>query len=371
VAADERLRQRLETTASAGAGLSTHANDIQRLPPESRQALYQLASTAGPTVVLAASPGRSNLLAHAVLLEAATGGWEATGKRVAVETPTRTGAARWRALTGIKPYVPSEGADVVIVDQADRRTSFELLAIMARIDRGGGVPVLVEGGTLPRLGWMRSAAVTEVAAGPGRVDPGPAPAWTPPGPDRVPGGPGGPGQHVTTGCDAAGALVAAWADAWPTRAQAVLVGLGPPEVEGLNLAARAILAERGDLYGPVLRCGGRPVQAGDHLLALRRSASGPAPGTVLTVTGVDPDRGRLHLRWDGQTTSVDRVDARGLGYAYAATPAVASRMPNPLLVLGAATAIGRHRERVIMERAAVPRELIGPGRELRAGRSWS
>jgi hypothetical protein len=104
------------------------------------------------------------------------------------------------------------------------------------------------------------------------------------------------------------------------------------------------------------------VQAGDRLLALRRSASGIAPGTVLTVAGVDPDRGRLRLRWGRETAVLDQADARGLGYAYATTPAVATRLPHPLLVLGSSAALSRHRERVVMERMAVLPEIGSPGR---------
>jgi conjugative relaxase-like TrwC/TraI family protein len=365
--ADQRLREQLTILSRGGGGrrvveaqVIESRLDRHDLTPAARSAAEQLVCSPGLIAVLAAPPGRSNFLAHAALLEAAAEAWEAGGLCVAVETASRSGTARWRALSGIEAFVPSSGADIVIVDQADRRTSPEMLAVLARINRGGARPVLVEGGTSPRLGWMRSDVVAELAFGAGRLDPGEAPAWRP----RA-SGPGGAG--------AAGALLSEWAERWSSRSPArpVLVGLGPAEVDGLNQAARAILADRGAIAGPVIRCRGRPVQAGDHLLVLRlcRSAGGIAPGTVLAVTEVDATRNRLHLRWGRERAVLPQADSGGLGYAYATTPAVAARLANPLLVLATSDALGRQRERIMMARTARPREVDTPGREWGI-RSW-
>jgi conjugative relaxase-like TrwC/TraI family protein len=382
--ADRRLRQRLEAVDAGPARLGREAVQDSaaryRLAPVAREALERLVSSEGRLAVLSAEPGRSNFLAHAALLEAAAATWEAGARRVAVETSSPREALRWRALTGIEPFAASGRADIVIIDHVDRRTSAEMLAVLARIERIGAVPVLVEGGTRPRLGWMRSDAVAAIAAGSGRLDPGPAPAWTPWPADPVARGldrvvthrpRGDPleagGLHAGAGA-AAGALLARWAEVWSAPVPPVLVGLGPPEVDGLNQGARAILAANGRIGGPAIRCRGRPIQEGDRLLALRRTAAVIAPGTVLTVRGVDARRNRLHLQWGRERAVLDPRDAGALGYAYAASPAVASRLANPLLVLGAGDTLGRLRERVVMQCAARPLELATPGREL-TGRS--
>ena len=81
--------------------------------------------------------------------------WRASGLQVAVATSGEPAEIRWRTLTGIAPHRPGPGPDVLIVDHADRRSTAELLGLLAAL-KPSGRAVLVEGGTSPRLSWPRS-----------------------------------------------------------------------------------------------------------------------------------------------------------------------------------------------------------------------
>jgi conjugative relaxase-like TrwC/TraI family protein len=337
------------------------------LSPEGNAAARELLQRAGGIRILHAPPGRANLLAQAAVLEAASTAWQAAGLGVAVATSAEHGEARWRALTGIEPFQPGARPDIIIVDHADRRSSPELLAVLAQIDRSGAEAVLLEGGTSPRLGWMHSDALTWLGDRPGRLgrlDPGPTPLWA-----EVVASAGGldapvRGVHAyPTAADAVHHLLAGWADGWSPDARAVLVGLGYAEVDGLNQAARAVLARRGEIAGPGLSCRGRVIQAGDRMLTLRRAAPDLPGGTAVDVAEVDPDRARVTVRWGRRNAVLDRGDSAHLGYAYAVTPAWAARTPGRFMVLGPPDAVGPHRGRVAMAAVVAPVREVGRQRD--------
>ncbi len=273
-------------------------------------------------------------------------------------------------MTGIAPHRSGTSPDVLIVDHADRRSTADLLRLLAGLHHTGRA-ILVEGGTYPRVSWRHSEGLSWLGDHLGRLDPGPAPTWVEgvalpsPRPMLV---------VYPSAAEAAGDLLARWASG-PGAATTALVGLGYPEVDGLNRAARAVLARRGDLSGPELNCSGRVFQAGDQVIALRRLSGDLPPGSLLQIVAVDPRRSTLTVSGERIRVDVDHRAGRHLGYRYAVTPAVAARLSAPLLVLGPPGALGRHQERVMaaavtapapglaLERFAAARELPGRGIE--------
>jgi hypothetical protein len=289
---------------------------------------------------------------------------------VAVATSGPQAEIRWQTLTGIAPYRPGPAPDVLIVDHADRRSTGGLLGLLAGLNHTGRA-ILVEGGTLARVTWRHSDGLARLGDRLGRLDPGPAPAWVehigtqgigPPATSPMP-------LAYPTAAAAAGDLLARWASG-PGAAATALVGMGYPEVDGLNRAARALLAYRGDLSGPELTCGGRVLQAGERVIALRRLSGDLPPGSLLEVVAVDPRRSTLTVSEHGSRVDVDRRAGSHLGYRYAVTPAVAARLGVPLLVLGPPSALGRHQDRVMAAAVTAPapglaRERFAIGRERR------
>jgi hypothetical protein len=270
-----------------------------------------------------------------------------------VATSGRQAEIRWQTLTGLAPHRPGSGTDVLVVDHADRRSTAELLGQLAGLGSTGRA-ILVEGGTRPRVSWRHSDGLGWLGDRLGRLDPGPAPAWVehvgshgldrPRGPTPIP--------HPSV-AEAAGDLLARWASG-SGPATTVLVGMGYPEVDGLNRAARAVLARRRQLSGPELSCGGRVFQAGDRLIALRRLSGDLPQGSPLEVVAVDPRRSTLTVSRQGSRVDLDRRGASHLGYGYAVTPALAARLTAPLLVLGPPGALGRHQDRVMAAAVMAP-----------------
>ncbi len=318
------------------------------LSPPGRAAVGTLITDCDGLHILAAPPGRTNLLAQAAVVEAAGSGWRAAGRRVVVATSSEQAAARWHTLTGLAACRGVTSDDVVIIDHADRRGTPELLILLSDIDRRGATAVLVEGGTSARLGWMRSDGFTRLGDRQGRLDPGPPPAWA----EQLDAGGGQDAPALgVTGCPsstaAAGRLLATWADSsWSTTAGPVLVGLGYAEADGLNRAAREVLVRRGAIAGPALASGGRVFQAGDRAIALRRIQSDIPGGSGLQVVAVDDRRSQLTVVGAGRTATLDRHAAAHLGYGYAVTPALVAHTHGPLLMLGPPEALGSHRARV-------------------------
>ena len=272
---------------------------------------------------------------------------------MAVATSSPQAELRWRILTGISPGRPSTGADVLIVDHADRRPTAELLAILTRTE--GQETILVEGGSAPRLTWMRSDGFAWLGDRLGRVDPGPPPAWT----ASVRAGPELDGTRQEPALrrgatDAAGLLLRRWADEWAGPVSPVLVAMGYAEADALNQAARTLLASRGALTGPELRCGGKVLQAGEQVIALRRLTGGIPQGSRLEVAAVNTRQSRLTVRRSGFITTLDRTAAAHLGYRYAVTPALAGHTTGPLLVLGPPSALGPQQGRVLAAAMVAP-----------------
>jgi hypothetical protein len=308
----------------------------------------RLTDLSGAIEILAAPAGHSNLLAHASLIDSCRSSWDEAGLDAAVRTGTPDGPARWQALTGLTAYRSGRRPGVLIVDHADRLPTPHLLAILStRID-GGLRTVLIEGGCRPRLGEPLSAGFVTLGQWWGRIDPGPDPDWS----EAVDGGRGS--------CRLAAArLLETWGDGWLHHRPGVLVGLGPDEVRGLNRAARSILARHGRLEGPTLTSQGRQYRLGDRVVALRSLGSGHRRGTPGLVTGVDPARAEVLVRWtDG--TDAERLGKQrlaGIGHGYAVTPSLAARLAGPLLLLGEPDDVPGLRHRIIY------RAPTGPGAE--------
>jgi hypothetical protein len=279
---------------------------------------------------------------------------------VAVVTSTAQAELRWGTLTGIAPYRAATGASVIIVDHADRRTTADLLAILAGLNRTK-TAILVEGGAAPRLSWMRSDGFAWLGDRLGRVDPGLPPAWTADAREAE--------QHLLGAwrepalcrgaTHAAGLLLRRWADELDGPVRPALVGMGYAETDGLNQAARRLLASRGALAGPELRCGGRVFQAGEEVIALRRLSGELPQGTRMEVVEVKARQPALTVRRPGFTATLDLRASRHLGYSYAVTPALAVQAPGPLLVLGPPSALGRCQERVLGAAMAAPIRAAG------------
>jgi len=89
----------------------------------------------------------------------------------------------------------------------------------------------------------------------------------------------------------------AWAGDVAQGKDTVLLAWRRADVDGLNQAARQRMAEVGRLEGPALVAGGRSYQAGDAVVALAPLADRSlVTSERATVTGVDPERGRLAVR---------------------------------------------------------------------------
>jgi conjugative relaxase-like TrwC/TraI family protein len=334
-------------------------------------AVRRLLAGSRPIELLEAPAGRSNLLAHAAVLDAAACAWSKAGLRVKLVTTPGLSPLRWEALTclGAERRL---GHDVLVVDGADRLASPALVSLLEDAALRGNRVVLVEGGTSPRLSWRWSDALTIMGDRLGRLNPGRAPAWVPDAslaagagvstPPSLAAGAGvsaPPSLAAGAGVSAARRLVAAWAAFEASEGQGTLVGLGPAEVSGLNAAARSLLEAGGRLGGPVLEVKGRCFQAGDQVVALRQIAVGVPAASRGTVLEVDARRGALETRFGSQRLRLEPGGVAQLGYGYAVTASIARRVPGPLMILGPPEAAGPARTRVLV--AEMPLGL--PGRE--------
>lgn len=267
--------------------------------------------------VWASPPGESNLLSHAALLTERAAAWRDGGLEVRVRAPSDMAAHRWVALTGQSAHRSAGRAGIVVVDQADRLTASELLAVL---DGVRGRAILVEGGTLPRLSYPNNQAIEELERRMGAVRP---PAL----PD------GGP-------------AVALAVRAWLPAREGMMVGLGVDETRALNAAARRELTA--DRDGPVFRAGGREFQAGDRVVAMSRLAPSVRRGATGLTVEVDAGRREATVRWDsGLATVLEPASGAHLGHGYAATPALARWTRGPLVLLGHPDAVPQLRSRVL------------------------
>jgi conjugative relaxase-like TrwC/TraI family protein len=330
-AADERLLRDCvwqPTRSNAGPRIAASVAREAGLAEGAAEALLRLTTSERPLEIVGAPAGVSGLLDRAELIGAGMSAWERAGLQVAISCRRPEDGLRWQTLIGIEPFRRGRPVDVLVVDQADRRTTSELLPVMAAAGAAGARVVLVEGGTLPRLSDPASRALMDLAA---RLLPIELGALAP--------GPG-PGLRPVR------ELIAEWARR--SGPKATLVGLGFDEVEGLNLAARAVRREQGVLGGPAVVAAGRQLQPGDRVTSLRAGRSLPPRGTFGTVADVLGVPCRVGVDWDGGTvSSVPPAELKYLGYGYAATPAIAARSRAPLLLLGPESAVPALAGRVI------------------------
>lgn len=317
------------------------------LDPVMTDRMRNLVSTGRPIEVLESHAGCSNLLAHAAILDEWRAEWRETGLTVAIRTKTSEAAARWNALAALEPRRAGERTDILIVDQADRWTTPELIATLTGARDTGTRTILVEGGTLPRLTQARSAGLVALGDELGRVDPGPPPDWSV-----------DPGSQAlqTSGRVAARKLLDSWARERPSAEPPVLVGLGVDEVAGLNRAARNQLVGEGLLTGPAVTARGREFRAGDLVVVLRSLGSDLRRGTVGSVLEVDPRRGAVTVAWRSRRKpqELDRTGLTHVGYGYAATPSLATTVDAPLLLLGDPVAVPYLQARVMQHAQAAP-----------------
>ncbi|HET9076565.1 MAG TPA: MobF family relaxase [Acidimicrobiales bacterium] len=329
----------------------------------------------GGVAVLASPPGATALLAQAEILHRLRREWALSGVRAAVVAPTDLASARWRVLTGLPRVRPGSALDVVVVDQADRLSTAELLHLAGAARRMSADLVLVEGGTMPRLTNPASHGMAEFAASAGRVacpEPG---LWEPArGPvvavQRVGdlrgragdlrGRAGPEAREEPAGRDAAASLLSGWAAAGKRD---LLVGLGLEEVCALNAAARSMAsrpAAGSDGTAPALPGGhGRQFRAGDRVVVLRAGEGRPPCGTFGEIVEVAPSGRRVAVSWDGSDRphGHDRHVLSGLGHGWAVTPRLAERVGRPVMLLGASDDAGRLRPLI---RASL--EPAGPDR---------
>ena len=312
----------------------------------------------GLVTILAAPGGQSNLLAQAALIERWRSAWDDAGLLVGVRTGSPDGAARWRALTGLAPGRIGRRPDVLVVDHADRLPTPELLAVLSTRIASGVPTVLVEGGTRLRRAEAASAGFEQAGLALGRLDPGPEPDWSTSGgqPDT------GSSRAVAT------KLVETWLVTRLDQAPGVLVGLGPDEVRGLNRAARSLLRRHGLLKGPSIRAAGREYRTGDGVVALGGPESTRRRGTLGEVAGVNPRSGVVTVVWNkgAGTEELRSAQLARIGHAYAATPSLATRLPNPVLLLGDAVHVPWLRHRIVCLAQAGPGPQVeGPARQHR------
>lgn len=306
-----------------------------------------------PVVVLGCEAHRSGFLSHTAILSACAGIWESAGMTVAVSSRSPLEALRWATLTGVGEFHASRRPDVVVIDQADRRTSSELAVLL---DAAGEAQVLfVEGGTSLRRARPASRVMENLDASVTRVTNRiGAPAWN--------AGAAGPVHPAEK-------LLARWSERLGrSDAPPILVGLGLPEAQALNDAARRHLAVLQHLTGPEVEAHGRRFRAGETVIAVRPLGDGLPAGTIGTVTAVDVTQATARIRWPHRDFVADRTALARIGHGYAATPRLASRSMRPALVLGPAEGIGLERGRVVDAFSAPGRD--GPTRARERGRIY-
>lgn len=306
----------------------------------------------GMVTILGAPPGQSLLLAHSDRLDRQRAVWASRGLRAAVDAPTAGAGLRWQVLTGLLAHRPGIPADIIVVDQADRRTTAELLRLVESAGRASARLVLVEGGTMPRLTNPTSHGFSEYADTAGRVSALETPVW---GPDRGRDGDGRSTARPLSGREAAGALLTQWTD---RGRGALLVGLGLDEVLGLNAAAAHLAGREGTrIRAPGHQAPGRlGYGTGDRVVVLRAGERRPPFATFGSIASMDLSGARVDIRWDGadRPERYGREVLAGLGPGWAATPSLAARAGRPVMLLGPEEATPRLRSLV--------QAATGPGR---------
>lgn len=350
--ADDRLLAALHdlhtARSPARAGIAVSDPSAPGRAPVRGRLWEGVAPPAGGIVVLGSPAGRSALLAQAELLQHWRHQWPA--ESVAVHCPSALGAARWAALCGIPAHRRGHRVAILVVDQADRRSTPELLSLAAEARRSGTGLVLVEGGTLPRVTNFASHGLAQFAQYAQRVACLPPAPWTAVGPPV-------PVRHLDPGLSgrtAATALLRLWA-ADPDAT--LLVGLGLEEVRALNLAARLLVGGGPTAVDADCTRRSPDFRAGDRVVVIRARDGLPAYGTFGEVSGVGPGGSPLSVRWVGEDRARTHAAEAltGVGHGWAVTAHMAARLGRPVMVLGAAEAVPRLR-------GLVRAEIEPPGR---------
>ena len=286
---------------------------------------------------------RAAWLEQAACLDAARAAWQAAGMTVLVAAPSELSARRWRALTSLRPVEGGgwgrPGRRVLVVDGAHRIGPSGLARLVAQASASQTKLVLVPGGTVPGYGESMAASLEELltrTGGPGLVGAWPStqiPAVATH--NRAVSVAGLAVQGAFTGYDAVAHTVSTWLRHAGTGQRALMVALGPPEAEALNLAARCALGLAGREGEEAF--GGRAYVPGEAVMALRPIGRVRA-ATRGVVVATAPDS--LEVCWDRpggpETTTVGRGQARDVGHGYATTvPYARGAGPGEvLLVLG-------------------------------------
>lgn len=290
---------------------------------------------------------RAPWLAQAACLDAARAVWQAAGMTVLVASPSSTSEMRWRALTSLRSS-PKDGGPgrparrVLVVDAADRIGPAGLARLAANAASSGSKLVLVPGGTVPGYGESTASSLDELLERSPLSSLMPSPPSTMATPVPMFATVSVPGLAVHgafTGGDALAQTATSWVRRHLSGEQALMVALGPPEAEALNLAARSALGLAG-IQGET-DFGGRLYAPSELVMALRRvggTRSGVRAGTRGVVLAATP--GSLDVEWRTPagpvTASTGLEHARDIGYGYATTVPYASKQDgrDALLMLG-------------------------------------
>jgi TrwC relaxase len=367
--------------------------DRMRRPPEAGAAAHALVS-GGAVEVLSGQAGQDRFVEQAAALDAARAIWQAAGVRVAVDAPASE-VPRWTALTALGSPEPDHPPAVLVVDRADRRTSADLAELLHSAAATQTRVILVSGGTLPARRRPVSAAIDQLVHQTLSLPPL-GPDLDRSRPATLSGTPGAARSGRVVAVPSAGDALAAVVDRWealPAGERPLMIGLGPPEVEALNGAARDRLRAAGLLGPDEVAMGGRLFAVGDRIIS-RHSGPG-ALGSTGTVTRVSADPPALTVRWDvaerldregrpeaalapAQEPAAPREpvvsgwDAKRLVHGYATTPKLAARivdparlsgsteLPSPTVILGDPRQVGRLADREILAVVVAPMERIGP-----------
>jgi conjugative relaxase-like TrwC/TraI family protein len=318
---------------------------------------------ADPVLRFTCPPGESRLVEHSEVIYLHGRNLEAHGLRVALDTPSSGSATRWAVLASTTTYRRGESFDALFVDQADRRSSAELLLIAGEARRQKAQLILVEGGTLPRLANPASRGLQE---SPTRtVDVPAAQPWAC-SPTREAGPVDGSPALEPIGRRHATTVLDRWKALSELGVDAVMVGLGVEETAALNAAA---LAERSGGrttdWGGSRQASRAPAWSqGDRVVMLSSRDRQVPFGTRGTVVAAGSRLGDTSVRWEaGNGSSAQALSTQDrIGYAYAVTPAVAARTSGGLVVLGPPEALPGMQGRVID--SALPEGHMATSRQI-------
>ncbi len=322
-----------------------------------------------PVIRLVCPPGQSRLIDHADLIDGYRQRVEADGRRLVVNTNSLLAAQRWEVLTSVSPTKSGANFDVMVVDQADRRSTAELLVLAGEARNRRAQLILVEGGTLPRLSSPASRGLDESTAL--RLDLPRGAPWSSAPAETTELTRASPRDCQRSGRDCAEEILGHWKRLSDLGVNPVMVGLGLEEAESLNRAARTLLSSASgrEEEPPGGRRSATTFQFHEDLRVVMlssrlREVPYGTRGTVVSGPGGDE---RTWVLWDGFNTALqlNKADRSRLGCGYAVTPGVASRTTGKLLMLGPRDAVPALRDRVL--EWVRPRGDIALGHEINRG----